>query len=130
MKILVAPDSFKESLSARWAACMIGLGILKVDFSIEALLVPMADGGEGSMEILVENTNGRIVKLPIHNSLRRPICASYGILGDGETVIVESASAIGLGLLKQEERNPFQTSSYGVGEFICYAVEVLSHIVS
>lgn len=123
MKVLVAPDSFKESLDAKQVASAIGRGIKKVDPSTEVYLYPVADGGEGSMQTLVDYTKGSYVDIHVCNPLLRPIPASYGVLGDGETVVIESASAIGLGLLKQEERNPLKTSSYGVGLLIRHAIE-------
>lgn len=123
MKVLVAPDSFKESLTAKQAALAIRRGIRKADPSSEIRLIPMADGGEGSMQSLVEYTNGSLVDVVVCNPLLRPIPVSYGVLGDGETVVVESAAAIGLGLLKPEERNPLKTSSYGVGLLIRHAIE-------
>ena len=123
MKVLVAPDSFKESLDARQVAAAIQRGIKKVDPTSEVLLYPMADGGEGSMQTLVEYTKGSYVDVLVCNPLLRPIPASYGVLGDGETVVIESAASIGLGLLKQSERNPIKTSSYGVGLLIRHAVE-------
>ncbi len=123
MKVLIIPDSFKESLDAKQVALAIERGVKKADSSVETLLAPIADGGEGSAQVLVESTNGNFVNLEICNPLLCPITASYGVLGDGETVVVESASAIGLGLLKQEERNLFRTSSYGVGLLIRHAIE-------
>ena len=123
MKVLVVPDSFKESLSAKQVALAIERGVKKADSSSQIQLIPMADGGEGSMQTLVEYTNGSFVNLDICDPLLHTISASYGVLGDGETVVVESAAAIGLSLLKQEERNPFKTSSYGVGQLIRHAIE-------
>ncbi|MDR0659399.1 MAG: glycerate kinase [Prevotellaceae bacterium] len=122
MRVLVAPDSFKENLDAKQVSAAIEKGIKNADPLSEIQLCPMADGGEGSMQTLVEYTQGSYVDLHVCNPLLTPIPASYGVLGDGETVVVESAATIGLGLLKQEERNPLKTSSYGVGLLIRHAI--------
>lgn len=123
MKILIAPDSFKESLDAKQVSLAIERGVKKVLPSSKIELIPMADGGEGSVQALVNHTKGNVVYVDICDPLLRPISASYGVLGDGETAVVESASAIGLSLLTKEERNPFITSSYGVGLMIHHAIE-------
>ena len=123
MKVLIAPDSFKENLSAKQVALAIERGVKKANDLSEIQIIPMADGGEGSVQSLVESTKGSFVSIQVCNPLLRPIPSFYGVLGDGETVVVESAAAIGLGLLKSEERNPLKTSSYGVGLLIRHAIE-------
>lgn len=123
MKIVIGPDSFKGSLSAAEVANAIEKGIKKVDKNIEIIKVPMADGGEGTVESLVEATGGEYVKVKVKDPLMREIEAIYGILGDNKTAVIEMAQASGLPLLKKEERNPMKTTTYGTGELIKYALE-------
>lgn len=123
MKIIIAPDSFKGSLSAMEAAKAMEEGVKQVDSSIETVLLPAADGGEGTMVSLVESTNGRFVAHTVSDPLERPIEATYGVLGDEETAVIEIAEASGLTLLTEEERNPIHTTTYGTGELIRHALD-------
>ncbi len=123
MKVVIAPDSFKGSLTAKKVALAIKKGIHSVDESIEAVMVPMADGGEGTVESLIEATNGKIYEAMVTDPLGRKIKAFYGILGDGKTAVIEMASASGLPLLTKEERNPLITTSFGTGELIKHALD-------
>ena len=116
---LVAPDSFKGTFSAAEVAAAIARGLRSA--GAEADLCPAADGGEGTMEVLVEALGGRIVEASAHNPLGREIEALFGVLGDGRAV-VEVASASGLGLVKEEERDAEGASSFGTGELIAAAV--------
>jgi len=118
VKIIIAPDSFKGSLSALEVARAIQKGIKNADTTIETVVVPMADGGEGTVQSLVDATDGRIIELNVHDPLFRKIKSFYGIMGDGKTAVIEMAAASGLPLLKPEERNPLKTTSYGTGELI------------
>jgi glycerate kinase len=86
--------------------------------SAEFTIVPMADGGEGTVQALVEATRGRLLKEEVGDPLRRPIQAQYGVLGDGRTAVIEMAAASGLPLLAPEERNPLITSTYGTGQLV------------
>lgn len=122
MKIIVAPDSFKGSLSAPDICKIIKKGIVTVFPEAEVINLPLADGGEGTMENLVYSSNGKTISIDVKDPLGRKIKASYGILGDKETVIIEMAQASGLPLLKENEKNPLVTSSYGTGELIKDAV--------
>jgi len=122
MKIVIAPDSFKGSLSAMEAAKAMEEGILQEDSTIETVLLPAADGGEGTMVSLVESTQGKFVSHLVLDPLGRPIMADYGVLGDEETAVIELAEASGLTLLKDEERNPIHTTTYGTGELIRHAL--------
>ena len=97
--------------------------IHQVNQNIETIILPVADGGEGTLDSLVNATNGKIKKVLVHDPLGRIITAEYGILGDGETCIIEMAKASGLTLLSQEERNPFIASTYGTGELIRHALD-------
>lgn len=122
MKIVIAPDSFKGSLTAFEVAKSIQKGILKVDETIENVIVPMADGGEGTVQSLIDASGGKIVELTVHDPLFREIKSFYGIMGDGVTAVIEMAAASGLPLLTPEERNPLKTTSYGTGELIKDAI--------
>jgi len=123
MKIVVAPDSFKGSLSAKEVALSIKKGIHQADESIEVITVPMADGGEGTVESLVDATNGKMYHVDVFDPLGREVKAFYGILGDGKTGVIEMASASGLPLLTRNERDPRMTTSYGTGQLIKHALD-------
>lgn len=123
MKILIAPDSFKGSLSAMEVADSIEKGINKVINDAVVEKVPMADGGEGTVQSLVDATNGEIISIKVRDPLLREITASYGILGDKKTAVIEMAEASGLPLLLKDERNPLLTTTYGTGELIRDALD-------
>lgn len=116
--IVLAPDSFKESMTAKAACEAMERGIKKANQQISCIQVPMADGGEGTMESLVDATDGEIYKLHVIGPLGDKVEASYGILGDGETGILEMASASGLHLVPIKDRNPLMTTTYGTGQLI------------
>ena len=123
MKVLVAPDKFKGALTAREAAKAIEQGIKDAVPHARVDRFPMADGGDGTMEALVEATGGSYRQVVVHDPLMRPINASFAILKDGETAVVEMAAASGLALLSPEERNCYFTTSYGTGELIKAALD-------
>lgn len=123
MRILIAPDKFKGSLSALKVAENIEKGILKVYPEAKIEKVPMADGGEGTVESLVDATGGKIIKTIAKDPLMRDIESFYGILGDAKTAVIEMAAASGLYLLNQEERNPMLTTTYGTGQLIKDALD-------
>lgn len=123
MKIIVAPDSFKGSLTALEAAQAMAAGVHAYDSTITTVLLPAADGGEGTMHSLVGSTQGKEVSCVVQDPLGRTVEASYGVLGDGETCVIEIAEASGLMLLREGERNPMITSSYGTGELIRHALD-------
>ena len=122
MKIVIAPDSFKESLTALEAANAIEEGFKKVFPDAEYLKVPMADGGEGTVQSLVDTTNGKIQTLTVHGPLGELVEGFYGISGDGKLAIIEMAAASGLDLVSPSERNPLITSTWGTGELIQDAI--------
>jgi len=122
MRILIAPDSFKDSLSALEVANSVKKGILLEQSDAEIRILPMADGGEGTVASLVDATDGKIIKKEVYDPLGRKVKASFGILGDGETAIIEMASASGIELLSEDERNPWVTSTYGTGQLIIEAL--------
>lgn len=123
MRIVVAPDSFKGTLTAREAAGYMAQGIQRISPEAEILCFPIADGGEGTAQALMEATGGRWVAAEVCDPLMRPVNAGYGVLGDGETAVVELAAASGLTLLKLDERNPLVTTTYGTGQLIRAALE-------
>jgi glycerate 2-kinase len=123
MKIVIAPDSFKGSLTAKEAADAIEKGINKVNKEITIEKVPMADGGEGTVQALVDATGGRIVSTVVFDPLMKKINSFYGILGDNKTAVIEMSAASGLPLILKEERNPLITTTYGTGELFLHALE-------
>lgn len=123
MKIVIAPDSFKGSVSAEEAAIAIDRGIKKVHPNIETVLLPVADGGEGTMESLVAATKGRKVEATVSDPFGNPITAEYGLLGNQKTCVVEMASASGLCLISTDSLNPMIASTYGTGELIKKALD-------
>jgi glycerate kinase len=123
MNILLCPDKFKECMSAVNVAAHIRNGIMSVFPEADCRIIPLADGGEGTVEAMVEATNGRIESVRVHDPLMRQIDSFFGISGNGETAIIEMAAASGLALLKPEERNPLVTTTYGTGELIRYALD-------
>lgn len=123
MKIVIAPDSFKECLSATKVAQAISEGIKRIVPEAEITCIPVADGGEGTVDALVTATGGKIVQTPSVDALNRPIQSFYGVLGDGKTVVIEMAATSGIELLAPEERNPLITSTFGTGLLIKAALD-------
>ena len=121
MKILIAPDSFKESLESLEVCHAIQSGFRQVFPNADYTLLPMADGGEGTSAVLSYVLGGRWKEVNVHDPLMRPITAKYLLLPDA-TAVIEIAQACGLHLLTVAERNPVITSSYGVGELITDAL--------
>ncbi|MHA7965752.1 glycerate kinase [Paenibacillus sp. CAU 1782] len=115
---LLAPDSFKESMTAKEVCLAMEKGLQKIYPNARYIHVPMADGGEGTVQSLVDASGGTIYEKEVLGPLGLPVMASYGILGDGRTAAVEMASASGLHLVSKEERNPLLTTSYGTGQLI------------
>ena len=118
MKIVVAADSFKGSLSSAELAVAVETGIQKIYPDADVVKVPVADGGEGTVEALVDGTSGIYRTVKVNGPLMTPVTALYGITGDGKTAVIEMASASGLPLVPAEKRNPMKTTSYGTGELI------------
>ncbi|CBJ79701.1 glycerate kinase I [Xenorhabdus bovienii str. Jollieti] len=123
MKIVIAPDSFKESLSALQVAEAIEQGFREIFPQAAYIKLPMADGGEGTVESLVAATGGQIISCSVTDPLGQPVDAFFGLLGDGKTAVIEMAAASGLHLVPMEQRNPLITTSYGTGELILAALE-------
>ncbi|MDR2367401.1 MAG: glycerate kinase [Deltaproteobacteria bacterium] len=122
MRVVIAPDSFKGSLSAPMAAQSIHRGLARVWPEAEYRLFPVADGGEGTVETLVNLTGGELIHGVARDPLGRPVEAFFGFLGDGRTAVLEAASACGLGRLAPGELDPAAASSHGLGEQIRDAV--------
>lgn len=118
MKIIIAPDSYKGCLRSIEVCEYLSRGIEQVRPDAEIVKLPMADGGEGSVDAVVSATKGKLVSLDVHNPLGKKIEAHYGILGNGETAIMEMAFASGIELLDREDLNPWLTTTYGTGEII------------
>jgi glycerate kinase len=123
MNILIAPDSFKDCLSAWEVAIALGRGIKKILPDAVLVMVPMADGGEGTVESVIDATGGKRIEIPVMDPLMRKISSFYGITGDGLTAVIEMAAASGLELLEPEERDPWITSTYGTGQLIAHALD-------
>ncbi len=118
MKIVIAPDSFKGSLTALQVAAAIEVGLRRVFPAASIEKVPMADGGEGTVQSLVDATDGEILTAQVLDPLGNPIDAQYGVLGDGITAVIEMAAASGLTLVPPDKRDPRVTTTYGTGELI------------
>ncbi|MCK8044189.1 glycerate kinase [Shewanella sp. 1CM18E] len=135
MKIVIAPDSFKESLTAMEVANEIERGFRTALPNAEYIKVPVADGGEGTVQSMVDATQGHIVKLHVTGPLGNKVQAFYGILGAGyqgnkKTAVIEMAAASGLHLAAEHARNPLLTTSYGTGELIVDALNRgIEHII-
>ena len=122
MKIVIAPDSFKENLTSLEVASELETGLRRVWPDAEYIKVPMADGGEGTVQSLVDATGGRIVKCAVTGPLGEKVLASYGLLGDGHTAVIEMAEASGLPLVPKSERDPLRATTYGTGELVLDAI--------
>lgn len=122
MKIAIAPDSFKECLTADEVAGAIEEGVRRALPDCVTVCVPMADGGEGTVDALIAATNGRIVELTGTGPMGTPVATRYGLLGDGESAVIEMAAVSGLPLVRTEERDPRSATTYGTGELLCDAL--------
>lgn len=123
MKIVIAPDSYKECLSALQVAISIESGFREIFPDAIYIKVPVADGGEGTVEAMVEATEGRRVTTTVLGPLGEPVEAFYGLTGDGTTAVIEMAAASGLALVPPHLRNPLNTTSYGTGQLIRSALD-------
>ena len=123
MKIIIAPDSFKGSLTAREIADNIEKGILSVYPQAEVIKLPMADGGEGTVDALVYATKGKKIYKEVTGPLGTPVKAYFGILGNENTAIIETAAASGLALVPSGKENPLKATTFGTGELIKAALD-------
>ena len=117
-KIIIAPDSFKGSLTSVEVANAIEEGIKKITPDCEIVKTPIADGGEGTMDTMVSALRGENVSVRVHDPLMRPIKVEYGLVNDGKTAIIEMAIISGITLLHKDEQNPSTTTTFGTGEII------------
>ncbi|OOF59984.1 glycerate kinase [Rodentibacter myodis] len=124
MKIVIAPDSFKESLTALEVATAIETGFKRVFPEAEYVKLPMADGGEGTVQSLVDATQGKLIECEVTAPLGNKVKSFLGLSGDGKTAMIEMAAASGLHLVPPEKRNPLLTTSYGTGELIKQALDL------
>lgn len=130
MKIVIAPDSYKESLSASGVATAIEAGFREIFPDATYVKIPVADGGEGTVEAMVAATAGSIVNLRVTGPLGAPVDAFYGLSGDARTAFIEMAAASGLELVPAAQRDPLTTTSFGTGELIKSALDKgVGHII-
>jgi glycerate kinase len=123
MKVVIAPQGFKGSLTALEVAHAIESGVRRAASDAVTVVVPVADGGDGTLQALVDSSGGRIVTSRVTDPLGRPIDAQWGSMGDGRTAVIEMARSSGLALLRADERDPLRTTTYGVGELFRAALE-------
>ncbi|HFZ8995482.1 TPA: glycerate kinase [Citrobacter freundii] len=130
MKIVIAPDSYKESLSALEVATAIEQGFREIWPDADYVKLPVADGGEGTVEAMVEATAGRIIHVDVTGPLGETITAFYGLSGDEGSAFIEMAAASGLEQVPPHLRNPLKTTSWGTGELIRHALDAgVRHII-
>ena len=122
-KVVIASDKYKSCLTSMEVATAIKEGILSVFPHCEVIKIPVADGGDGTLQTLVEGTRGIYKTVKVMNPLMQPIEAQYGVLGDGKTVVIELAAASGLALVPESSRNPMLTTTYGTGQLILDALQ-------
>lgn len=121
-KIVIAVDSFKGSLSTFLSAKAIEEGIKQVYPNVQVHASPVADGGEGTVEAIISSRSGEYIEVNVHNPVGNIIKASYGIIPQTKTAVIEMSAAAGITLIKKEEQNPLNTTTYGVGEMILDAI--------
>ncbi len=123
MKIILAPDSFKENLTSLQVAAALEKGVRRVLPNALCVKVPMADGGEGTVQSLVDATGGKFLRKRVTGPTGKPVSARYGLLADGETAVIEMAEASGLPLVSGKQKNPLITTTYGTGELMLDAAK-------
>ena len=123
MKVVIAPDSFKESLTAKQVCDAIQAGLARVWHDAKFVAIPVADGGEGTVQSLVDATQGRLVEVKVMGPQGKRVEAFYGMLGDNQTAVIEMAAASGLHHVPLVQRDPKLTTSFGTGELIRHALD-------
>lgn len=123
MKIVIAPDSYKESLTAMEVANAIEVGFRQIMPDAQYIKLPMADGGEGTVQSLIDASNGTIIEHQATGPLGERVNSFFGVMGEGKTAIIEMAAVSGLHLVPIKQRNPMLTTSYGTGELILAALD-------
>lgn len=123
LRVLLAPDSFKGSLRASKVCKYLREGILEWNHRVKVTELPLADGGEGTVEAMVEATGGRYCTISVHNPLMQSVKATYGLIHHDQVAVIEMAAASGLELIDENERDPMITTTYGTGELILDALD-------
>jgi len=123
MHILIAPNAFKNSLSAREAALAIEKGLMKSKLNCTFECFPIADGGDGTADLIIDKFKGRRIVKEVRDPLGRTISSSFGLIGEGRTAVIEMADASGLKLLRKKELDPLHATTFGTGELIRFALD-------
>src|SRR5579864_5914138 len=118
MQILIAPNAFKNSLTATGAATAIREGLLESGLTFTDQCFPVGDGGDGTASLIVKNLGGFFIDVPANDPLGREINTSIGFVDEGKTAVIEMANVSGLKLLKEKELDPLHATSFGCGELI------------
>src|SRR5690606_30262038 len=123
MKILIAPDSYKGSLTALQVAETIKSAFCEEIKNAQVRIIPMADGGEGTLDAILSVTEGAIIKTKVRGPVGAYVESRYGLTKDAETAIIETASVVGLSMVQPDKRNPMLSTTYGMGEVILQAIQ-------
>ena len=123
MKVVIAIDSFKGSMSSLEAGKAIKMGVHKARPEAKVIIRPLADGGEGTVEALSIGMGGELIKVNVTGPAGKPVMAEYGIIESTKTAIIEMSQAAGITLVKGDEKNPLYTTTFGVGEMIKDAIK-------
>ena len=123
LRIVIAPQAFKQSLGARAAALAMARGIRSALPDAETTLIPVADGGDGTLAALIDTTAGRFRQAAVTGPLGQPVAAQWGVMGDGQTAVIEMALASGLALIPDDRRDPRRATTYGAGQLIQAALD-------
>lgn len=123
MHILISPNAFKHSLNAEEAASAIREGLMQSKLDCTCECFPIGDGGDGTGELIIKKCGGDLVNAEVHDPLARKINASFGLIDEGKTAVIEMADASGIRLLKPEELNPLEATSFGTGEQVKIALD-------
>src|SRR6185437_11783190 len=123
MHILIAPNAFKNSLNATEVALAVEQGLKQSKLDCTTACFPIADGGDGTGSLIIETCKGKTISKEVHDPLGRKIQASFGLIENGKTAVIEMADASGLRLLRRDELDPLRASSYGTGELIKFALD-------
>ncbi len=130
MSIVIAPDSFKGSLSAADVAQAMAKGVQRVLPEAALTLLPLSDGGEGLVDSLVAASGGKLLEFQVTGPLGEPVTAKLGLMGNGQTAVIEMAQASGLVLVPENKRNPLVTTTFGTGELIQKALDLgCTHLI-
>ena len=123
LRIVIAPQAFKQSIGARAAALAIRRGVLRAIPDAETILIPVADGGDGTLAALIDTTAGQFRQAAVTGPLGEPVAAQWGVMGDGQTAVIEMALASGLALIPDDRRDPRRATTYGVGQLMHDALD-------